>query len=248
MLIHIWCRSTRCINNLKFVDLSGLRLVFGFSSQPATPPLSRPCARKDWVGFCRLACLASVIRYTGQSHTQYLVPDAPPLSSRSSCRGAFRAVPSSPGRARHRAWARSTRRRPLHTMPLLLLPHTLSLVQTPTPTGAARPRRAPGREEEAVAGGGVDGDGSGATDSTSSNVHSGRGQGQDRTESSSEPANLRLYRGHTALVTVVSHRECDTQSPRSKTYIPPHPPLAVCTRDTCTHCCACHITHRSKKG
>ena len=24
--------------------------------------------------------------------------------------------------------------------------------------------------------------------------------------------------------------------------------VAVCTRDTCTHCCACHITHRSKKG
>ena len=48
-------------------------------------------------------------------------------------------------------------------------------------------------------------------------MHSGRGQGQDRTESGSEPANP--YRGHTALVSV-----------------------AVCTRDTCTHCCACHVT------
>ena len=70
---------------------------------------------------------------------------APPLSSRSSCRGAFRAVPSSHGRVRRRVWARSTRRCPLHTMPLLLLPYTLSLVQTPTPTRAARPRRTPGR-------------------------------------------------------------------------------------------------------
>jgi len=37
------------------------------------------------------------------------------------------------------------RRRPLHIMLLLLLPHTLSLLQTLTPTAATRPRQTAGR-------------------------------------------------------------------------------------------------------
>ena len=193
----------------------------------AAPSFAHWCAELCVeVGFCRLACFASVTRYTGQSHTQYLVPDAPPLSSRSSCRGAFRAVPSSPDRVRRRVWARSTRRRPLHTMRLLLLPHTLSLVQTPTSTGEARPRQTPGRGRrkplralewmEMVVGQRI-------VRVQMCTVAADRVRTGLTGESSSEPANP--YRGHTALVSV-----------------------AVCTRDTCTHCCASHITHRSKKG
>ena len=46
-------------------------------------------------------------------------------------------------------------------MLLLLLPHTLSLIQIPTPTGAARQADAGEGKEEAVEGGEVDRDGSG---------------------------------------------------------------------------------------
>ena len=84
-------------------------------------------------------------------------------------------------------------------------------------------------KEEAVEGGEMVEVSSGSTDTVSSNVHSGCGHvvAQDRSASelTSGVANSRSGRPHTVTVSEV-----------------------VCSVDTCTHCCTCHILHSDKKG
>ncbi len=84
-------------------------------------------------------------------------------------------------------------------------------------------------KEEAVEGGEMVEVSSGSTDTVSSNVHSGRGHVVDQDRSASEltsgVANSRSGRPHTVTVSEV-----------------------VCSVDTCTHCCTCHILHSDKKG
>ena len=131
--------------------------------------------------FCRLACFASVTRYTGQSHTQYLVP------GRAASFLSLLMPSHLPGRiivtrSRSASSAVSLHAPPPAAHDAAAVAASYSLTGTDSYAdrrGQAQADAGEGKEE-AVEGGEVGRGGSESTDSTSSNVHSGHGQAQDR--------------------------------------------------------------------